>query len=145
MKCILGAYCKMAVILTLTQCALEDNKRCLDELVFDPELGVCLPVDTDEDDPIDTATDDGTDTDTSMPSGLGELCENSDQCAGYEADFCLVDPDSGVGFCTVQDCTPGSCPTGYLCCDCSAIFYPIFCMPLEGVEAMEQYCECEEG
>lgn len=51
-------------------------------------------------------------------AGTGTPCVEDAQCEGLEASLCLS--MSGMGFCTVEGCAPGSCGTSYLCCrDCN--------------------------
>lgn len=75
----------------------------------------------------DTSTGDGTTDDTSVdtsggPTGLGASCaDNPDACEGLDADFCAANPIAPQdAYCTLKDCSPGACPGGYQCCDCTA-------------------------
>ncbi len=79
---------------------------------------------------------------------MGQECECDGQCVA-EAPFCFADVmnDPGPTYCTIPDCTPGSCPDGYLCND----FYtqadppqPAFCQKcLGGEHAMGEDCLCD--
>lgn len=63
-----------------------------------------------------------------QPTGWGATCTTSDDCAGFEANFC----DTFQGGCTVSNCTnvPNTCPAGYDCCDLSAVAgFAIMCIP----------------
>ncbi len=80
---------------------------------------------------------------------LGEACDCDDEClADYPFCFADVMNDSGPLYCTVRDCTAGSCPTGYLCND----FYtnadppqPPFCQKCLGgnPRGMGEECLCD--
>lgn len=79
---------------------------------------------------------------------LGQDCECDGQCAP-EAPFCFADlmNDPGPTYCTIPDCTAGSCPESYLCND----FYtqadppqPAFCQKcLGGPVDMGGDCLCD--
>jgi hypothetical protein len=78
-------------------------------------------------------------------SGLGMDCEaKSDACAGYEADYCLVNPTNpgGPGKCTITGCDDKGCPDDYLCCDCSAVGMEIMCVPDFYEALIGTYCQC---
>ncbi|MCU0661171.1 MAG: hypothetical protein MUC50_02475 [Myxococcota bacterium] len=96
----------------------------------------------------DTTSDsaDCFDADTS-PSGLGESCtKDGDECNGEEASRCLINvgnPD--LSFCTVPDCTTGSCPCEMLCCDCMSQYpsWGVFCALQADVDAaIGGFCTC---
>lgn len=87
----------------------------------DSDTGTTEPEDSDT---SDAGGDAGQqDSDTSGASGLLEPCSafgEGGDCAGFEANFCAFDPFSETGYCTYQNCTPGSCPDeAPYCCDCS--------------------------
>ncbi len=100
----------------------------------------------------DGGQDDGGGGDQECPEThdrtLGQDCECDGQCAA-EAPFCFADliNDPGPTYCTIPDCTAGSCPAGYLCND----FYtqadppqPAFCQKcLGGPVDMGGDCLCD--
>jgi hypothetical protein len=112
-------------------------KRCLADEVWDEATYDCVPAgDT------DSATDGGT------PVGMGESCDTDGDCDDYEADFCSVNPHSGVGYCTVRPCESGGCPTGYQCCDCTESTQPdsgVLCLNNDEAPLAESMggCTCE--
>jgi hypothetical protein len=62
------------------------------------------------------------------PTGLGETCQSSADCSGYEASFC----ETFVSHvCLVQGCTLGGsdCYAGASCCDLSRFGMPTLCVP----------------
>jgi hypothetical protein len=79
---------------------------------------------------------------------LGEACDCDDECAP-DNPFCFADVlnDSGPLYCTIPNCTQGSCPAGYECND----FYvnadppqPPFCQKcLGGPRSMGEECLCD--
>ncbi len=99
--------------------------------------GACVAVDknppkdtgSSDDAPSDTATGattddastDDTSTDDTGPTGLGDSCADAPEvCEGLDADFCAVNPIAPQdAYCTLRDCSPGACPGGYQCCDCT--------------------------
>ena len=54
------------------------------------------------------------------PTGQGEHCSSSADCAGFDATFCGVGDPRGAT-CWVPDCTDGSCEPGYMCYDLSQL------------------------
>lgn len=121
--------------LILVYGCLDDEDRCADGLIYDSETRVCLKfTDTDTDtgmDELDASTEDqdggpSDDTEDSRPSGLGESCTVTGDCLKYKEDYCFYSENSGSGYCTVQNCSFGACPAGYMCCDCStSSLFPI--------------------
>ena len=107
------------------QCADSDtHPEC------DTDTASDTGADTDADTDADAGADGGADTDTTADTGLGTECTSSDECAEFEADYCAISPlaPSEPGYCTFENCTPGSCPAPYLCCDLSALGYGIACL-----------------
>jgi len=108
-------------------CTPEDSERCGDDYTY--QDGMCQPL-GDTDSSSDSDTDDaGADGGDELPSGMGEVCAGEEDCAGYEADYCLIQMGEEEGVCTIQDCSvdPDDCPDGYLCCDFSIPSVPNFC------------------
>ncbi len=107
----------ISMICFTASCTPQD--RCGSE--YDYVNGICILIDTDSDTETDSDTGpepDGGDTDVS--SGIGEACTpDGNECAGYQADYCLAQPGSDEGYCTFDDCAPSPaiCPSGYDCCD----------------------------
>jgi len=62
------------------------------------------------------------------PTGWGTACDTTDQCAGFEADFC----DTYQHKCTISNCTnaPATCPATYECCDVTSFGGTIQCIPV---------------
>ncbi len=90
--------------------------------------------DSDDDDDTDTAGKNGADTsgsaDDDKVTGLGEPCmDESTECDGFEANYCLAAPDE-MGECTITDCQtePDDCPVGWKCCDLVFPDPPNMCM-----------------
>lgn len=77
-------------------------------------------------------------------SGLGTVCHSTDECAGYAADYCLLDPTSpdSPGICTTTDCDTKGCPNAYQCCDCSGVGMEIMCVSDDSVAAVSAFCQC---
>ena len=78
-------------------------------------------------------------------SGIGTTCEaKSDDCAEFDADYCLVDPTNpeAPGLCTITDCDTRGCPDAYQCCDCSELGMEIMCVPDASAAAVGPYCQC---
>ncbi|MBN1654217.1 MAG: hypothetical protein JXA30_10635 [Deltaproteobacteria bacterium] len=51
-------------------------------------------------------------------TGLGDSCTDQSQCADKEADYCLINPSTSEGYCTIRGCknTAEGCPPDYHCC-----------------------------
>ena len=61
------------------------------------------------------------------PSGQGEVCDSSEDCSEYEADYC----ETFVSMtCLKSECDPmlNDCSPGYLCCDFQFIGIPALCV-----------------
>ncbi len=137
-----AGFCATFLIL-VTSCAIPDNERCGDGYFYDVEKKACKEI---------KSTDTGTDTENkdggvhdsgaedagyTPPTGMGEYCESQEDCADYEADYCVLDPFTQAGGCTIKNCTeePDNCPPGWTCCNFPDSFmYPDICMPDEEYE-----------
>ena len=126
MRWLSSALCAVALAGLGAGCEMSDGDRCPNGYHYDPINTVCEVCAEDEvwnetTYACEADTDSGTDTGTGgeAPTGLGEPCQSDADCAGYEADFCAVNPMSGDGYCTIEDCALGECPAPYLCCDCT--------------------------
>ncbi len=101
----------MMLLLWVTSCAPDD--RCGND--FNYIDGACVPIEdteTSTDPPEDSGPVDAGD-------GLGEICTtDGNECAGFDADYCLLQPGADEGYCTYEDCTtdPDNCSAGYSCC-----------------------------
>ncbi len=144
----------IAALLVVCGCTLDAEDRCLSGYTWDPSVDGCRMNDTGED------SDTGTDSDTAQPadagddasgqdepaqdgpSGYGDPCTNGGgECAGLDADYCLADDTQGM--CTVQNCTPGGCPSGATCCDCGTIGKPVICIYDDVVaDIIGKVCSC---
>lgn len=65
------------------------------------------------------------------PSGLGEACSGSSDCAGKEATYC----SSTIRACLVNDCAQAkvSCPNGSFCCDLTMFVGQSLCLSAEAL------------
>lgn len=74
-------------------------------------------------------------------TGLGEVCTDQKQCADKEATYCMIDPSTGEGYCTVKGCTnaAGSCPDDYSCCVLPEP-YGALCVDAAGYQKAKSYC-----
>ncbi len=130
-------------------CTLADSKRCSTGFEWNGDLKACLKIETDTDEsPMPAVLDAGTDGGEeagpvgALPTGYLTECQSSEDCQSFEATFCLVNPEDGLGACMVENCSPGGCPAASTCCDCTAITFPILCVPNEALEALGQICDC---
>ncbi len=138
-----------------SSCTVDDEDRCLNGYDWDPEVLTCRKIEKDTDTSTaatdvaqDAGEDSGTtgDSDGNLPSGYLEPCEKQGDCAAYEADYCLINPlEPEQSACVTQNCTPGSCPAGSICCDCTTVTYPIMCLPDEATaeSLLTTMCDCE--
>jgi hypothetical protein len=130
--------CLTAIIFTaiyLFGCTISDEDRCPDGLEWNGDIQVCQE--------IQELPDGG--TGDASAGGYLEPCEGNEDCASYEADYCLYNPmGDDPGICLLQDCTAGSCPEDSLCCDCSGMMAPFICLPEQVAEdpEIEKYCDC---
>lgn len=94
----------------------------------------------------DAASGDQDECNPGEDKGLGEPCDCDEECAA-DNPFCFADliNDTGPTYCTIPDCTAGSCPAGYQCND----FYvnadppqPPFCQKCLGGEPRPMGAEC---
>ena len=122
-------------------CTPSDSERCGDDFTY--QDGMCQ-ADGDTDSSSDTGSGDdgGVDGGDDLPTGMGEVCAGEEDCAGYEADYCLMQPGDDEGVCTVQDCSvdPDDCPDGYICCDFSIPAVPNFCATDEQYAELGSMC-----
>lgn len=91
------------------------------------ETGGTNPTATSDAD-LDAFTDDAK---NETITGLGDDCVEQSNCEGKDADYCALDPVTGVGVCTITDCTtdPDNCPVGYRCCRTpEELDYPLLCL-----------------
>lgn len=63
------------------------------------------------------------------PTGQATPCETSEDCAEFDASYCLVSPRGSA--CLVPDCLESGCSRGFICRDLAAIFpgTPPVCTP----------------
>ncbi len=124
----------------IVACTIDDEDRCKKGFTWDPEVSGCrldeedtggdTEQETDSNAEIDAGVDSGQDASPGDgPTGYGLDCtEGGGECAGFDADYCLADPGTGEGVCTLTDCEPGECPSGSLCCDCKTLAMPVLCL-----------------
>jgi hypothetical protein len=69
------------------------------------------------------------DSAAAMPTGMGDVCVNQNDCAGKDAAYCAIKPPDPTGTCTVKDCNAATndCPTGFVCCDFVIDPVPNYC------------------
>ncbi len=146
----------LGLFVNLSGCITNDADRCMKGYTWEEGASACIKNSSDN---TDTGTEDSAaegesrsdagaadDSETGGSiEGLGALCTASgDECAEYpEASYCAVDPRDSTqpGYCTVEGCAPGECPSPYLCCNCFSIY--VYCVPEDGVaEAAANGCEC---
>jgi hypothetical protein len=145
MGCPLGSQDSIPAVLAFALffsvgCTPGDSERCGDGFTY--RDGMCQPVgDTDTSVDSDAHQDGGADG-GDLPTGMGEVCTGDEDCAGYEADYCLMEYGADEGVCTVQNCSvdPGDCPDGYLCCDFTIPEVPNFCATDEQYADLGSMC-----
>lgn len=133
--------------LLLAQGCVSDDERCDDGQRY--ENGGCVEIlgDGGGADALgsDTAQQDAEIGDApALPSGMGDVCSGPTDCAGKEADYCLIQPPSTSGVCTIQDCnaTANDCPGGYSCCDFSVTSVPNFCAADDDYATLKSMAMC---
>jgi len=133
-------------------CTIADEDRCIDGYTWNPHTRGCYE---DTNQAVDTsgdtqgladagAGDAGGSDGMSEPSGFKESCFTQEDCASYEANYCLKNPTTtDPGMCTVQDCAVGTCPDNAKCCDCTTITLPVLCIPEEALadSILSSMCE----
>lgn len=130
-------------------CEISDGDRCPDGYDWDAEVKACLEQDTDTGPDGDTDTDDpDAGTDGGDSDGLGEECFSDDECAGFDADHCVLNPlaPSDPGYCSYEGCDTedDDCPSPYICCDCTGLgIEDTSCVTLTDAETVQLYgCVC---
>jgi hypothetical protein len=135
----IGLPVLLAVASSTSACHLKDGARCDDDQHFNGTS--CISLDTDSEDVPDAGGDAGEFT------GMMEPCDTAEDCAEYEATYCLTAmPDSNL--CLIQDCNtdPNDCPSPHICCDLLPELETSFglpdslCMPPEYWETYSTYC-----
>ena len=134
----------MTVALIGTACTIDDADRCYGDYEWSEENQLCLMPDS------DTGQDEGLD---SQSNGVGVACHSPQDCADFEADFCLDNPQNPAdpGMCTVRPCVPSDCTGPFQCCDCTGQESEFidttmpFCVPDENVALLTTVftCVCE--
>jgi hypothetical protein len=131
-------------------CSIDDGDRCPDGYFYVPEILACCVegevyvadagICREPPEPPDTETDeDDGGADGGDPSGLWEPCNAQEECEGFDADYCAINPLTDEGYCTIE-CEVGDCPDGSQCCDCTNEDYPIACILDEDVPMIEMVC-----
>jgi len=121
---------------------IKDDDRCLDGYHYDPEGLVCV-LDEDGGVEIDAASMDAevtADASTTGDSVIGDSCEVSEECTG-DVDFCAYSSHTQTGYCSPTGCSEGTCPTGWMCCDCTGIDWPVLCVDDQST-MMPTLCVC---
>jgi hypothetical protein len=147
----------VAAALGATACHLDNKDRCGDEYVYDASVSACVPVDdtdtgtdtsSDADADADAGGDGSVDTDTGTdtgPSGPMEPCSSQEDCAAYDASYCMLLMTPNV--CLLPDCTtsPDNCPDTYTCCAFTSSVAPVvgvdsLCIPDTDFATYASYC-----
>lgn len=78
------------------------------------------------------------------PSGLDQACASDTECVSFEANYCLINPQTQAGYCTLKDCDPASdtCPAGHKCCDMPFNGVPNSCMKQADYDTMSGMGMC---
>ena len=128
-------------------CTVDESKRCAGEYQWSEDLRLCVIVTDDTD--SDTALEE---RDT-QANGVGARCYEDADCADYEAQLCLYNPQDpgGPSICSVWDCLPEDCTGPYSCCDCTSVQTELletdapFCIPNDQVPTITTVftCVCE--
>lgn len=141
-----GWLISVVTLLSLGQgCSPDDADRCRGG--YEYFEGNCW-LENDSGSSSSTHTSDDTET-HSLPSGLGDVCSTSDDCAGKDASFCAIDPSNPdmSGACTIQDCADGTnhCPEeqGFVCCKFANIGgHPSICVPQSSYDSLGEFLGC---
>ncbi len=133
----------LLILLVSLGCTIADEDRCISGYTWNPNTRGCYedtneaPVDTSSDTlglPDSGAGEAGVGDGMNEPSGFKESCVTQEDCASYEANYCLKNPTTpDPGMCTVQNCNVGECPDQAKCCDCTTITLPVLCIPEEAL------------
>ncbi len=118
-------------------CLPDDEERCSGDYSWNPKtIGCDLEKESNGVTPPPSDAGDASPGETI--TGMGEVCFDSADCAGYEADICSVSPLSTDGYCTVAECSnePDNCPPGYRCC----VFINLDSLPVEVTMDMSSLC-----
>ncbi|MCU0664414.1 MAG: hypothetical protein MUC50_19050 [Myxococcota bacterium] len=140
-------FCIVGLFFLPLCCLPDEADRCRDGFVL--EGPNCVPVD--DDSASQSASDGGEESDSStdteeLPSGNGDPCETSDDCAGKLASYCFEVP--GIGkTCVISDClgNEDKCPVeqGFVCCEFSMDeALPSMCVPIEIFTALKDVLGC---
>ena len=143
---ILRSILGVAVLLALSAaaCTVDDADRCPKGYFFMEELRACCNEETHESNKDGTqcvpiVADSGPSGDAGS-SGFDEPCTSQEDCAGYEASYCLLGQ-----VCTFEDCDVTPCPDGWTCCGpCATSDNKNVCVPDDYVGlAITMGCACD--
>ena len=113
-------------------CAMDHDDRCPDGYTYHPETVSCSK------NPDDAGGDGGS------ASGFGKSCTAASDCTAADVDYCVVNPATKAGYCSMEGCVPGGCPGGYGCCDCAALGLPVICVADADIGSfIGTACACE--
>ena len=137
--------------LLAVQCTVSDDERCPEGFTYRSDTMSCHKneVDSDTLDEND-ASPDGS-PDSGKAHGIGTACrKGTDDCEGFEGNYCVDNPVGEGGFCTISNCVPADCPVGFTCCDCTQstkVETIKACIPNDYVSALIGYanCTCSNG
>lgn len=135
--------------LAVCGCIPDDAERCREGFVLiDADCWPATDTVYDTDSSLEPDTETGSNG-QHTPTGLGDACTSSEDCAGKEADYCALDPakPDEPGGCTLSNCNPGPtiCPQhlGLVCCAFSNIEdYPSMCIPVDVYEEYKSIVGC---
>jgi hypothetical protein len=125
-------------------CTIDDEDRCPSGYEYITKDKICQQiVDAGEEEDAGDPGDAG-----ELPEGFWKTCGSEGDCAGSDADFCVAMPGEG-GNCTYTGCDPdvAPCPSGYICCNCTAFAFigEVLCGPVAWADSsfMSSQCDCE--
>jgi hypothetical protein len=115
-------------------------------------MGACQKITKDSDAGSSEAKDEDEDASTDgsqqeTVTGLDDPCSTQSECKGKDADYCMIDPNTGFGTCTIKDCTadPDNCPKTHQCCtDTKELNYPPICLSASQYELATQFDYCTD-
>ena len=139
---LLGVILLSGVALQHCTTSEEDDAECLDGYYYDDRLKSCKQESKEivSADLPDSGVQDGSVSEYAavMDTGIGIPCTEHSQCTGA-AYYCVVNPFTGQGYCTYENCDESSCPEGYNCCEC--MFGPLVCGKLNDPD-IQGGCNC---
>jgi hypothetical protein len=127
-------------------CTIDDEDRCPSGYEYIVKDKICFLIV--EDAGEEPEEDAGEEPDGSLPEGFWDTCNSEGDCSNPDADFCVAMPGED-GNCTYTGCDPDvdPCPSGFICCNCTAFSFigEVLCGPAEWADSafMSSQCDCE--